>query len=134
MLVVFVLDTSASMNQRLCSPPLSLFDCAKSAVEHFVRVRDRLRATVNRSSNQKKDQYLLVTTAQLSRGNVKVRILCDVCVCVCVCACVCVYALGFFIVFIKNKAFPLFNIYVCVCVCVHIMSHRWAGNKALPNF
>ena len=39
MLVVFLLDTSASMNQR-CSNGLSLLDCAKSAVEHFHKVCD----------------------------------------------------------------------------------------------
>lgn len=36
--VLFVLDTSASMNQRT-SGGLTLIDCAKSAVEHFLKVR-----------------------------------------------------------------------------------------------
>eukprot|EP00897_Mesotaenium_endlicherianum_P008359 jgi/Mesen1/7551/ME000392S06807 len=40
MLVVFILDTSASMNQRISSG-LTLLDCAKSAVEHFHKVRQR---------------------------------------------------------------------------------------------
>ena len=39
MLVVFLLDTSASMNQR-CANGLSLLDCAKSAIEHFHKVCD----------------------------------------------------------------------------------------------
>jgi hypothetical protein len=37
MLVVWVLDTSASMNQR-CQGGLTLLDCAKSAIEHFLKV------------------------------------------------------------------------------------------------
>ncbi len=38
MLVVFLLDTSGSMNQQ-CANGLSLLDCAKSAVEHFHKVK-----------------------------------------------------------------------------------------------
>lgn len=38
--VVFVVDTSASMNQRIYNG-LSLLDCAKAAVEHFLKVRGR---------------------------------------------------------------------------------------------
>lgn len=41
MLVVFLLDTSASMNQR-CANGLSLLDCAKSAIEHFHKVQQKL--------------------------------------------------------------------------------------------
>lgn len=37
MLVVWVLDTSASMNQR-AHGGLTLLDCAKSAIEHFIKV------------------------------------------------------------------------------------------------
>jgi hypothetical protein len=37
MLVVWVLDTSASMNQR-AHGGLTLLDCAKSAMEHFIKV------------------------------------------------------------------------------------------------
>ncbi|XP_002985247.2 integrator complex subunit 6 homolog [Selaginella moellendorffii] len=54
MTVVFVIDTSASMNQR-CSNGLSLLDCAKSAVEHFVKLRLR------DITWHKSDRYLLVT-------------------------------------------------------------------------
>jgi Mg-chelatase subunit ChlD len=39
MLVVFLLDTSGSMNQQ-CANGLSLLDCAKSAVEHFHKVKN----------------------------------------------------------------------------------------------
>jgi peptidoglycan/xylan/chitin deacetylase (PgdA/CDA1 family) len=38
--VVFVVDTSASMNQRIYNG-LSLLDCAKAAIEHFLKVRGR---------------------------------------------------------------------------------------------
>jgi len=38
MIVVFVLDTSVSMNQR-ATGGLTLLDCAKSAAEHFIKVR-----------------------------------------------------------------------------------------------
>lgn len=37
MIVVFVLDTSVSMNQRAMGG-LALLDCAKSAAEHFIKV------------------------------------------------------------------------------------------------
>ena len=37
MIVVFVLDTSVSMNQRAAGG-LALLDCAKSAAEHFIKV------------------------------------------------------------------------------------------------
>ncbi|GBG71717.1 hypothetical protein CBR_g9128 [Chara braunii] len=53
MLVVFVVDTSASMNQRAFSG-LSLLDCAKSAVEHFHKVRQR-------DVSSRVDRYMLVT-------------------------------------------------------------------------
>lgn len=53
MLVVFLLDTSASMNQR-CNNGLSLLDCAKSAVEHFHKVRSR-------DASCRVDRYMLVT-------------------------------------------------------------------------
>mmetsp|Transcript_12350 Transcript_12350/g.29335 ORF Transcript_12350/g.29335 Transcript_12350/m.29335 type:complete len:903 (+) Transcript_12350:82-2790(+) len=50
---VFLLDTSPSMNQRT-SGGLTLLDCAKSAVEHFMKVRQR-------DPSSKTDTYLLVT-------------------------------------------------------------------------
>ncbi|KAH9549724.1 hypothetical protein CY35_10G033700 [Sphagnum magellanicum] len=53
MLVVFLLDTSGSMNQQ-CANGLSLLDCAKSAVEHFHKVRSRDAAS-------RLDRYMLVT-------------------------------------------------------------------------
>ncbi|KAL2652907.1 hypothetical protein R1flu_021035 [Riccia fluitans] len=53
MLVVFLLDTSASMNQR-CASGLTLLDCAKSAVEHFHKVRSR-------DQSCRMDRYMLVT-------------------------------------------------------------------------
>ncbi|CAM6103367.1 unnamed protein product [Calypogeia fissa] len=53
MVVVFLLDTSASMNQR-CANGLSLLDCAKSAVEHFHKVRSR-------DASCRLDRYMLVT-------------------------------------------------------------------------
>jgi integrator complex subunit 6 len=51
--VVFLLDTSGSMNQQ-CANGLSLLDCAKSAVEHFHKVRSRDAAC-------RLDRYMLVT-------------------------------------------------------------------------
>jgi hypothetical protein len=53
MLLVFVIDTSASMNQR-SAQGITLLDCAKAAVEHFVKIRGRDPATRN-------DRYFLVT-------------------------------------------------------------------------
>eukprot|EP00898_Chlorokybus_atmophyticus_P001350 jgi/Chlat1/2215/Chrsp17S02775 len=53
MLVAFILDTSASMNQRVAGG-LTALDCAKSAIEHFLKVRSRDAASRN-------DRYVLVT-------------------------------------------------------------------------
>ena len=53
MWILFVVDTSASMNQRL-STGLSLLDAAKAAVEHFVKIRGR-------DPNTRSDRYFLVT-------------------------------------------------------------------------
>ncbi|BBM97065.1 hypothetical protein MPTK1_1g02770 [Marchantia polymorpha subsp. ruderalis] len=53
MLIVFLMDTSASMNQR-CANGLSLLDCAKSSVEHFHKVRSR-------DASSRLDRYMLVT-------------------------------------------------------------------------
>lgn len=53
MFIVFLIDTSASMNQR-CANGMSLLDCAKAAVEHFVKVRGKDPATRN-------DRFFLVT-------------------------------------------------------------------------
>eukprot|EP00854_Cymbomonas_tetramitiformis_P013493 gene13493-15952_t len=53
MFIVWVLDTSASMNQRTAGG-LTLLDCAKSAVEHFLKIRSRDPA-------HRSDCYMLVT-------------------------------------------------------------------------
>ncbi|KAL6052168.1 Integrator complex subunit 6 [Balamuthia mandrillaris] len=53
MIILFLIDTSASMNQRT-QQGMSFLDCAKSAVEHFLKIRGR--DTVIRS-----DRYFLVT-------------------------------------------------------------------------
>ena len=64
--VVLVLDTSASMNQRMSSG-LLLIDCAKSAVDYIIKVRMREAASRN-------DVYTLIATgpsaaAGAARGN-----------------------------------------------------------------
>eukprot|EP00906_Rhabdomonas_costata_P027983 RCo039717 len=64
MLVVFVLDTSASMNQRLRSPCLSLLDLAKMGVDHFVKARQSRQET-------RTDKYVMVSTDS-GGGHVKV--------------------------------------------------------------
>eukprot|EP00741_Cyanophora_paradoxa_P018023 tig00021036_g17404.t1 len=53
MIICFLIDSSASMNQRAANG-MSLLDCAKSAVEHFLKVRSR-------DPNCRGDRYLLVT-------------------------------------------------------------------------
>lgn len=60
--VVFVVDTSASMNQRIYNG-LSLLDCAKAAVEHFLKVRGR---------DLRFDRLFLLTFDE-GPGGVKVR-------------------------------------------------------------
>src|SRR4051812_42926856 len=54
--VVFVIDTSASMNQRAANG-MSFLDAAKSAVERFLALRMRDAAARN-------DKYMLVTCAE----------------------------------------------------------------------
>lgn len=51
MLILFLMDTSASMNQRI-SNGMTLLDAAKAAIEHFVRLR---------SKHNPNDRYFLVT-------------------------------------------------------------------------
>lgn len=55
MLLVFVVDTSASMNQK--SGGITILDCAKAAIEHFVKIRSR-------DPNSRNDRYFLVTTEE----------------------------------------------------------------------
>ena len=72
MIVVFVVDTTASMNQKWCGTHthqrhtlmtnfafsangLTLLDCAKSAVEHVTKMRAR-------DPSSRNDRYLLVTS------------------------------------------------------------------------
>lgn len=52
--VVLVLDTSASMNQRMSSG-LLLIDCAKSAVDYIIKVRMR-------EASNRQDVYTLIAT------------------------------------------------------------------------
>ncbi|PRP81377.1 hypothetical protein PROFUN_11064 [Planoprotostelium fungivorum] len=52
MLLVFIVDTSASMNQRTSHAGMSMLELAKAAVEHFVKSRVRV------SHN---DRYFLIT-------------------------------------------------------------------------
>jgi integrator complex subunit 6 len=47
------MDTSASMNQKSASG-MTILDCAKAGVEHFVKIRGRDPAT-------RSDRYFLVT-------------------------------------------------------------------------
>ncbi len=61
MIVTFVIDTSASMNQRIYNG-LSLLDCAKAAVEHFLKIRFR---------EIRNDRFFLVTFED-GPGSVKV--------------------------------------------------------------
>lgn len=60
MFFLFLVDTSSSMNRRT-PRGLTLLDCAKSAVEHFVRVRAR-------DPSARTDHYLLVTISGVCVG------------------------------------------------------------------
>jgi len=64
-IIVFLLDTSSSMNQRvfLGGRP-TLLDVAKSAVETFVKVRQR-------SIDSRGDRYMLLTFEEFPE-NIKV--------------------------------------------------------------
>ena len=52
--ILFALDTSASMNQQTALG-IPLLDCAKSAVERFLKLREKDPSSQN-------DTYLLVTS------------------------------------------------------------------------
>lgn len=64
MLILFVIDTSSSMNQKTAHG-MTLLDCAKAAVEHFVKIRGRDPAT-------RSDRYFLVTCEE-GLSAIKVR-------------------------------------------------------------
>jgi len=53
MIFLFVVDTGGSMNQ-VATRGISILDCAKSAIEHFLKVRSQ-------DANHRHDKYLLVT-------------------------------------------------------------------------
>eukprot|EP00499_Haloplacidia_sp_CaronLabIsolate_P003885 CAMPEP_0196788020 /NCGR_PEP_ID=MMETSP1104-20130614/24087_1 /TAXON_ID=33652 /ORGANISM="Cafeteria sp., Strain Caron Lab Isolate" /LENGTH=68 /DNA_ID=CAMNT_0042158361 /DNA_START=45 /DNA_END=247 /DNA_ORIENTATION=+ len=55
MIVMFVVDTSASMGQ-VTYRGITLLDCAKSAVEQFIRARQQHPSGMN-------DRYFLVSCA-----------------------------------------------------------------------
>jgi integrator complex subunit 6/ATP-dependent RNA helicase DDX26B len=56
MIICFVVDTSASMNQKIQNPSgLTLLDCAKASIEYFLRIRGR-------DINMRNDNFFLVTT------------------------------------------------------------------------
>jgi integrator complex subunit 6 len=63
--IVFVVDTSSSMNQKTVNG-MSLLDVAKSAIEHFIKIRTRQ----THGSNQ--DRYLLVTCATTISQAIKI--------------------------------------------------------------
>ena len=54
MIFAFVIDSSASMNQ-MASNGMTLLDCAKAGVEHFLKLRGRDQISFRR------DVFLLVT-------------------------------------------------------------------------
>ncbi len=54
MIILFVLDTSGSMNQRM-SNGMTLIDVAKAAIEHLFKIRNPV------PKNPSPDRYLLVT-------------------------------------------------------------------------
>lgn len=62
-LICFVVDTSASMNQKTIQG-MTLLDSAKAAIEHFVKIRSR-------DPTSRADRYFLVTCEE-SMGAIKV--------------------------------------------------------------
>ena len=66
MIVCFVIDTSVSMNQR-CANGMSILDCCKALVEHFLKVRGR-----HQPNSIRNDRYFLVTCAE-NMNALKVR-------------------------------------------------------------
>jgi hypothetical protein len=48
MIVVFVVDTSVSMNQQTAAGNMSVLDCAKALIEHFLKVRGRTQPLLMR--------------------------------------------------------------------------------------
>jgi hypothetical protein len=58
MIIVFVVDTSISMNQQTSAGNMTVLDCAKALIEHFLKVRARTAPLQMRS-----DRYFLTSTA-----------------------------------------------------------------------
>lgn len=63
--IVFVVDTSASMNQRVAGG-ITILDCAKAAIEHFVKVRAR-----DQYAQASGDKYFLLTTDEHPTNGIK---------------------------------------------------------------
>eukprot|EP00668_Euglena_longa_P002605 GGOE01003048.1.p1 GENE.GGOE01003048.1~~GGOE01003048.1.p1 ORF type:complete len:911 (-),score=194.94 GGOE01003048.1:134-2866(-) len=55
MIIIFFIDTSVSMNQKLPTQGISLLDAAKCGVEHFIKVR-------REKADGRNDKYWLFTT------------------------------------------------------------------------
>ncbi|EFA80991.1 type A von Willebrand factor domain-containing protein [Heterostelium album PN500] len=60
MLITFVVDTSGSMNQKTANG-MSLLDCAKAAIEHFIKIRSK-------DSSIRNDRFFLITTEESSHA------------------------------------------------------------------
>jgi len=106
-LICFVVDTSASMNQKTIQG-MTLLDSAKAAIEHFVKIRSRDQAS-------RADRYFLVTCDE-SMGAIKANfiyfILFDLLE----------FNLGFFFLLLWFWLFCYFIIFFFLCLCVIFLS------------
>ena len=71
--VVFVVDTSSSMNQKTVNG-MSLLDVAKSAIEHFIKMRSKQTHAASHSAQQQQqqDRFMLVTCANTLSQAIKI--------------------------------------------------------------
>jgi hypothetical protein len=58
MIVVFVVDTSVSMNQQTAAGNMSVLDCAKALIEHFLKVRGRTQPLLMRQDRYFRTYFL----------------------------------------------------------------------------
>ncbi|KYR00824.1 type A von Willebrand factor domain-containing protein [Tieghemostelium lacteum] len=56
MFITFVIDTSGSMSQK-CANGMTLLDCCKVAIEHFIKIRSK-------DSSMRNDKFFLITSEE----------------------------------------------------------------------
>lgn len=71
MIVVFVVDTSVSMNQVTSAGNMTVLDCAKALIEHFLKVRGRTQPQLMRTDRYFRNTPFTLLAHRLSDPSAK---------------------------------------------------------------